>query len=436
MPDPLRIPGAKARTVRRPTQALLSDRSGATGLYFGLLATLLLGFVGLGIDVGVWYGARRQAQNAADSSAFSAAVALGAGSPDVAGEARAVARQYGFVHGVDGVAVFVNQPPVSGERLGDGRAIEVIIERPARRIFTRLFLQEAKAIRARAVGASGIGGSNACVVALDATASASALETGSADVNLVGCSLYANSSSPEAFALKGAARLTAQSINLVGGYSVGSNATLTTSSGVRTGQPLVADPYLDVPIPPYSGCTYNSASLTSGVYGSISGGPTVFCNGLRINSGVTVTLRPGVYIIDRGALQVNGGATLTGDGVTLVFTSSTGSGYATAQINGNSVVNLTAPSSGPTSGLIFYQDRRAPAGVTNSFNGGSSQLLRGAIYFPKQIVSFNGGSSTSADGCTQLLAAEVAFRGNSRLQLNCSGVGIRPAGAAATTLVE
>lgn len=431
MPLPLSFRARAAAFARR----LARDEAGATAAVVGLSLSALLGFAALGLDIGEWYLLRRNAQNAADSAAFSAAAAKMGGAGDVADQAKAVAANYGLVNGSAGVSVAVNTPPASGAYAGDAGAVEVIVERPRPSRLSQLFLRTAGVIRARAVGRVGTPG-DACAIALHATAEASALETGSANVRLSGCSLAVNSSSSTAFQLKGAASVTASSVYVVGGYSVSNNATLTTTNGVKTGQTPVVDPYQDVPIPPYSGCTYNAVSLSSGTYSSDPASPTVFCNGLTLNSGATVTLNPGVYIIDRGDLQVNGGATLRGIGVTIVLTSSTGSNYATLHINGNSVVELTAPTSGPTQGMVFYQDRRAPSTGANVFNGGSTQSLTGALYFPNQTVTFNGGASTAATGCTQLLAGSIAFQGDSTLALNCSGTGVRMAGGAATRLVE
>jgi hypothetical protein len=424
-------------TRRTPALArrLAEDRSGATAVFVGLAMMAVLGFVALGIDVGSWYSLRRQTQNAADSAAFSAATAMTAGAGDAAAQARAVAAAYGFTQGVDGATVTVNTPPAAGAYASDTAAVEVILTRPAPHLFTRLFGVGASAIAGRAVGHEGAPGT-ACVLALHSTASASALETGSANVQLNGCSLFSNSSSTAAFELKGAASVSALSVGMVGGYSVSNNAVLSTTQGVKTGQQALADPYANVPIPSYSGCTYNSASLSSGTYSTSNTSPTVFCNGLTLNSGVKVTLNPGVYVIDRGALQINGGATLTGTGVTLVLTSSTGSNYATASINGNSTVNLSAPTTGPTAGMVFYQDRNAPSGGSDTFNGGSTQVLSGAVYFPNQSLVFTGGSSTATSGCTQLVSGSVVFEGNSTLALNCAGTGVRPAGNQPVRLVE
>ncbi|RAK60710.1 hypothetical protein DJ021_13275 [Phenylobacterium hankyongense] len=416
-------------------RALGDDRSGASAVIVGLSMVTVLGFVGLGIDVGASYVARRSAQNAADSAAFSAAAAVMAGTSNVTDQARAVAAAYGLRDGVDGVQVTVNTPPATGGQAGNAKAVEVIIARPGRRFFSVPFARAGGVIRARAVARYGAVG-NACVVALNSTASASALETGSTDVKLVGCSLYANSTSSTALQLKGAATITADSVGLVGGYSLSNNAALNTTNGVHTGQAAIADPYKDVPLPAYSGCDFTGGSLPSGVYSNTGGRPLVFCNGLSISSGATVTLNPGTYIIDRGDLTVNGGATLKGQGVTLVFTSSTGSNYSTLHINGNATIDLSAPTSGPTQGMALYQDRRAPGGVENVFNGGSTQRIQGAIYFPSQKVTFSGGSSTTTPGCTQLLASEVAFKGNASLGINCAGTGVRMAGGAAPALVE
>lgn len=419
------LASAQARSAAR---RLVADRSGASAVMTGLSLAVVLGFAGLGVDLGVGYHARRSAQSAADSAAFSGAAALLAGTADVDGQARAVAASYGLAHGQNGVVVTVNDPPASGPFANDPKAVEVIVERPLARFFSQLFVGGPSVVRARAVAKAGTAG-DACVIALHETASASALETGTADVNLVGCSLFANSNSATAFELKGSASVRADSVGIVGGYSVSNNSTLTTKNGVRTGERPIEDPYKDVQPQQPSGCSPNS--LGTGTYT-----PRTFCNGVTINSGAVVTFEPGVYVVDRGLFRVNGGATLKGEGVTIVLTSSTGSDYAQLHINGDSTVSLSAPTSGPYAGLVFYQDRRAAAGGDNIFNGGATQSIRGAIYFPNQTVTFTGGSSTSADGCTQILASKLAFRGNTTLGLKCEGAGVRMAGGIPTVLVE
>ena len=116
---------------------------------------------------------------------------------------------------------------------------------------------------------------------------------------------------------------------------------------------------------------------------------------------------------------------MTGDGVTLVFTSKNRNGYATASINGNATIDLKPPKSGGTAGIVIFGDRNMPTGTSFSFNGGATQYLGGAIYLPKGAVSFSGGASTST-GCTQLIGNTVTFTGNSKFALNCNSYGTKP----------
>jgi hypothetical protein len=91
---------------------------------------------------------------------------------------------------------------------------------------------------------------------------------------------------------------------------------------------------------------------------------------------------------------------------------------------------------GPTAGLVFFQDRRAPSGGTNTVNGNSSSSIRGALYFRNQQLTFNGNNATTQGGCTQVLADKVLFNGTPTLEVNCAGAGVRDIGGFSTKLVE
>src|SRR5581483_4688637 len=163
-----------------------------------------------------------------------------------------------------------------------------------------------------------------------------------------------------------------------------------------------------------------------------SSGVFVFCNGFSLAGNSSVNLAAGTYIIDRGQFHIGGGSSITGSGVTIILTSSTGSDYATAQIDGGAIVTISAPTTGPLAGLAFFQDRNAPASTgsnSNKFTGGTTQNITGAIYFPNQNVTFNGGTSTGgAAMCTQLVALTINFNGNSTFNNNCAGTGARGIG--------
>jgi hypothetical protein len=109
--------------------------------------------------------------------------------------------------------------------------------------------------------------------------------------------------------------------------------------------------------------------------------------------------------------------------------------YASATINGGATVDLSAPSSGPTAGMVMFGDPNMTAGTAFKFEGGASQTLEGAVYLPEGAVSFAGGANTT-NGCTQLIADTINFVGNSNFTINCQGVGTKPLGSALATLVE
>jgi hypothetical protein len=192
-------------------------------------------------------------------------------------------------------------------------------------------------------------------------------------------------------------------------------------------------------MPTYSGCNQTSFNLSGGVSKTISAGssPYVFCNGINVSGGSSLTLNPGIYVINGGSLNLSGGSTFNATGgVTIVLTSSTGSGYAIAAISGGATVNVTAPTSGSIAGIAFFQDRNAPSSGTDSFSGGATQNITGAIYFPNQAINYSGGSATGGSQCTQLIAFTITFSGGSTFKNNCSGVGTAVIGGGSSKIVE
>jgi Flp pilus assembly protein TadG len=391
-----------------------------------MMMPVLMGIVGLGTDYGLWIHTSKKMQNAADTAAYSAALAKTNGSGNATTEANAVSSSYGFVNGLDGVVVSVNNPPTSGPNASNALAIEVVIQQPQKRFLSALMSSANVNVKTRAVAIPGTNGTG-CVVALNKSAAKAITIQGTADINLTACSLYNDSNSATALSVGGSGTLKAKDINVVGGIS----GSVTASGSVVTGASAIADPYAGVSSGSFSGCDHTNMTAKN----TVTLSPGVYCQGLGLNAGANVTLNPGVYYFDQGSLSVNGGATLTGTGVTLVFTSSTGSNYASANINGGATINLEAPTTGPTAGLVAVGDKNMPVGTVFKFNGGSTQIFKGALDLPSAAVSFAGGSNAN-NACTQLVADTITFTGNSQFAVNCSGTGTKPIGAAVATLVE
>jgi Flp pilus assembly protein TadG len=274
-------------------------------------------------------------------------------------------------------------------------------------------------IGSRAVAKKTAGDGSGCVLSLSKTASGAIVGQGSTTVALNNCSLYDNSNNASALTVGGSASVSALSVSVVGGIS--GSAAISTSQGIRTGVSPIADPYAGVSVPSFSGCDQTNFSGKN----KITINPGVYCGGMQFNANADVTFNPGVYFIDRGTFSVNGGAILQGTGVTIIFTSSTGSDWPTAQINGGATVDLRPPTSGPLSGLVMFGDRRIPSGTAYKFNGGATQYLGGAVYFPTGAVDFAGGAGANTT-CTQVIGDTVSFTGNSGLAINCAGYGTKP----------
>ena len=431
------------RISPRHLNRLLADRKGNIAVITAMTMTSLMGFAGLGTEATLWYVAKRNMQGATDAAAFTAATAEATGQNSTAYKAAAlaVAQKFGFTNGGD-VTVTVNNPPKSGGFTGNAQAVEVIIQQNQSLLFAAALhdfaasLTNGKvAISTRAVaapGAGGGGGPSNCVIALDKGNVTDVIDSGTATLNMPSCSLMINSTDSSALTMSGTATINAKSASIVGNYTTSGNAHLNATNGVTTGASPMADPYANVQIPSYSGCNSTALSVTGAKTLTPVNGIYVLCNGLRVSGQGNLTLQPGVYIVNGGSMSVSGGATVTGNGVTIIMTdSTTPTSTGSVSISGGSNVNLSAPTTGGTAGLAFFQDRGASNGGSNSFSGGSTQSITGALYFPNQSVTFSGNSGNTAAPCTQLVGYTLTFSGTSAFNANCNGLGLQGMGGAA-----
>ena len=423
------LAGAWRRPLVRSGEALLArfarDKSGSYLIIAALMMPVLVGFVGLGTDYGVWVYTHQSVQSAADSAAVSAATADKAA--DVTVQASAVTALYGFVDGTNGATVVVNQPPKTGSRSTTANAVEVIVTQQRAPLFSAAFLSRPVIISARSVAVPTPG--TGCVIALDRTAAGAVTIQGSSQINLQSCNLYDNSSDASALTVGGSGLITAQSVGVVGGISGATS--ITAAGGIKTGQSPTPDPYAGVSFPAFFGCDQHNLRVNS----SVTLSPGVYCGGMSVTAGAVVTLNPGIYYMDQGSLSVVGNATINGTGVTIVFTSGHNNNWATASIGSNAIINLTAPTTGPTAGIVLFGDRNMPVGTAFKLTGGATQNFGGAVYLPKAALNYAGGSSGS-NGCTQIIADTLNWSGGSSLALNCSTYATKPIGTLTAALVE
>ena len=425
--------------------SLLQDRRGATAVMIALSLTGLTGLGGLATEAASWYYTSRHMQSAADAAAFTGAIAKSSSESQTnyQNEAKWVAASYNFVDG-SGSTVTVNSPPSSGAHSSDSSAVEVIISQTETPLLSSLFMSAGPTIKARAVATSSINNSG-CVLTLDRGNVVDLTDTGNANLTLTSCAVYVNSDDPSgALTMTGNASIAATGAYIAGGISTSGNASLNTNNNTHTNSTPINDPYANVTMPSPSGlgCDYGTSSASPYSTGNTTLSPkhnnitTVLCDGINLTGG-TLTLNSGIYIMNGGSFSVSGNGTVTGTGVTIVLTGS-GSNYSTVNLSGNANVSITAPTSGATQGLAFFQDRNAPNNTNNaaSFTGNGNLAVTGAIYFPNNNVAFSGNGGANAPQCTQLVAYTATFTGNGSLQNNCSGVGVTAFGNSKATFVE
>lgn len=411
---------------------LARDERGATLATTAMLLMVLLGFVGVGLDVGVDYTARRAVQAAADAAAFSAAVAGTVGDTDLTAQARAVAAQYGLSDGTNGVSIAVNNPPTTGPNAGKDAAVEVIVSRPSPGLFSRLFVANPDPIRARAVALEGA--VPGCMLALAPKGAGAVTLNGASSISFPNCSIYDNSGDPSAaMIINGGISVDARSLEIVG--KLLQNPVAPLQAAVHERVSPAPDPYAGTPVPPTRSCSISSNQVWSAgthSYAASGSTPFVFCNGGLTVMGGEVDFGPGTYVFKGGTFTVNGsGIKIAGAGVTFVFTQG-----ASLIVNGAPQLTLSAPTSGTTAGLLFFMDPKSSPGSSVTINGSSTDSFQGAMYFPHHGLILNGSVAAPNGGCAEIIADTITVNGVVQLDDRCAGSGVKPIGGPPAKLVE
>ena len=413
------------------SRKFFSSERGAIAVMFGLTMPAIIGFGALGTEVGYWQVKQRQLQNAADAAAYSAAAQMAQGRGTAAATtaaAEATARS-GFT-----LTPSVSAPPTMGAFAGDTDAVEVGMTLSIEPMFTSLFRDEPVQIRARAV-ARAAGKRPSCVLALNPSAGGAVSFSGSAEVKLSGCDIASNSLAHDAMDFSGSTEVVADCVSAAGGLDgeVG-KLTLTDCAHAFENARVAPDPFADRTLPVTGWCDPTYEAQFESTTATID--PGTICqmgtSGNSITIHGSITLNPGTYIFDGVDLNVNAGATLEGQYVTLVFKHG-----GSIDINGNATIKLSAPmaAADPMRGIVLFGDP-ADTTVLHKLNGSSAEAFQGAIYFPGSDVQYSGGTASNPVVCTLLIADEIEFTGNSYFGSNCALGPTTPETAQVVLIVE
>ena len=214
-----------------------------------------------------------------------------------------------------------------------------------------------------------------------------------------------------AVTLTGTSKLSASNgVRVVGTVSVASTASI--SPNPSTLVTAVADPLSGLAVPGVGGraaaITLKSGSQTinPGIYSQINVSGT----------GTSLKLNPGLYVISGGGLSVTGSSSISGIGVMIYNAGSTyptaGGTYGGITLSTTGNVNLSAPSTGPYAGVLFFQARTDP--TVFSITENSAMTLSGVIY-ASDAAPFTASGTTGRHGIDDAVVVN-------RLQMSGSAV--------------
>ena len=406
---------ASGKWIGKTLRTLREDNRGGTAVLAAIMFPAVIGGFGLGAEAGYWYYTQRKIQHAADVSAHAAGIRKRTGDEAAVYEAVAldIATRAKFRYNIG--TIEVNSPPLSGAYAANDKAVEVILTENLPRLFTAIFSQTPVPIRSRAVVLIEEG-SVACILAL-APVEPSAIDlSGNTSVNLDGCDVASNSLTPTAYDQNGGPSMTTGCIHTVGEANIaGGNLNMTECNEVDEYAPTVADPYADRAEPAVAGnCSNINPKAKKNAWEIIQ--PGHYCD-LKFNAQGKYRLNSGVYIIDGGDFEISGGVTVEGTDVTIFLVNG-----ARIQINGADSIDLSAPTTGPYAGILFFGERDASVQLNHNINGNSNTSFEGAIYVPTDDIAYAGGAA-AANGCLQVIAWTIDFTGGSEFQSDCTNSG-------------
>ncbi len=432
-----------------PLRAIVDDQRGAVSVMFAVISPVILGAAGLAVEASYWQLHQRAMQNAADSAAIAAGMEGGTNSVAVA---LAVAAQYGFVNGSGNVAVTVSNPTSATGCTSNCYSVSISDEVP-------LFLSAIVGYQGTSTITNTISTGNTVIVNVTPVTSVQAGATATQSGGAAFCLLALATSGKAGITSNGAPKANMQGCNVMSitsatcnGHNL--NATFGEAHGVDngcgdtqvSGVPAVADPYAalaaNIPADPCGGSypqepakkkdpALPAANQWSGTY-SLLPSVKVVCGDQQLVGNTTIN-NPGqntVLVIENGQLDTNG-YTLTGTGLTVVFTGANNSSYQHVPTGGGTL-DTAAPTSGAWSGVAIYQDPSLSTNVDVSAAGNSPTWnLSGLVYLPHSSVTFSGAVNKSSHGqsCFVMVVDNITINGTGSIFANdtqCQAAGLAP----------
>ena len=369
------------------------DQSGATSVILAVVLVPLLCVAGLALDFSRGLHTKSKIQDSLD-----AAVLAGASSR---------------VHSADLDPVVAAQNTFTGQKLDSNVAATFTndngIVRGSATFIQKNMLAQLMGFAATPINVESAATNNpahapACIMAMHPTRKHTLELNDRVSVIAPKCHIYGNSDNDNDVADPHTAQnfLTGASVQAIG---FGHHFIENISPPLEHAPELIPDPLDALPIP-FGNCDHQNIAIAGGAQ---TLQPGVYCGGLKVSAGATVTLSPGVYVI-RGGLFDVANATVLGQGVTIGL-SDTG-----AKINWQqATIHLEAPRSGTYTGMVIV-GARIPAqhAITNS-----ELDIYGVVYMPNGELTWeNSGDYTPKAKWTVWITDGFSWLGSGTIHVN------------------
>lgn len=394
-----------------------------------LLAMLMV--VGLAVDAGQLYSARRAMQEAADAATYAGAVVLYQGGTwtDAQNAAIADAARNGYTITATDVTVPTTAP------FNTTKYLQVVITQQVR---TSLVPAEAglTSVTVRSIAGAEPLNNQYAIIALDRGATQQAFNAAGAQITLTGGGIHVNSTYGTG---NGAAKSTSNTWSVscpstnpcaidvtgttTGTWPASSPGSPNYFNGLRTGQAQIPDPFAGYPKPSTSGMALNPAgfgpggnTLGAGIYTSIISNKNL-CHGIYILKGAGIAGG-----IDSDTTSTDPATGLRCDGKVMIFNTmsnypASGGTCTGVNLNGNHDISLNAMTTGTYAGMLFYQDPSCTAQMSIGSSSLEIDATNGTIYLPTAALVVTGGHPEIGGG--QIVAKTVDL-GGAQVDINFS----------------
>jgi Flp pilus assembly protein TadG len=456
--------------MMRRLKALIKSERGAVLPWMAMMFPLLIGMAGLGVDVSHWMMMKRKLQIAADAAAMAGGFEIAHSRSQTQGTDAATtqATANGWT-ATGGGSIAVTYATASA-----GTTVTVTIRQKAYMWFADYFLSGTILVGTVAASYVETSAGPYCMLSLDPSAHDALSVSGTVTVDAAGCGIAVNSSQSDALYLNGNVFVNVGDVHLAGGTQLVGNSYEFNYTAMQTYASTTTDPYSSLSIPSISSPVYSnqtSTTLTSAgnsttctddqmknsnsnkwTGGTVPLVPGRYCGGINVSgSGTSISMTPGVYIMDGGDFNMTGSGTVNcptctgGLGVTIILTktntTSSNSKYGAMSISGGGAVTLQAPNTDPTnypgfSGIAVYQDRNCGTScAANTTTGNATVRIEGVAYTPNGSYTFGGTTNSGSQNCTKIISKTISFNGTPEIGNSCTNSGTQGIGTPQVTLV-